>query len=182
MPQPPCRDGSFRARINCVENISRFPSFWHETTERIRARHPAFPPGGARIRRTADRRLSMVAMVDRTCLAVVLAAGEGTRMRAARPKVLHEVAGRTLLAHVLGVLREAGGISAAVVIGPAAATVAAEAERAWPGAEIFVQADRRGTAHAVLAAKAAIARGVDDLLVVFGDTPLIRPQTLARMR
>jgi bifunctional UDP-N-acetylglucosamine pyrophosphorylase/glucosamine-1-phosphate N-acetyltransferase len=121
-------------------------------------------------------------MVDRTCLAVVLAAGEGTRMRAARPKVLHQVAGRSLLAHVLGVLREAGGIRAAVVVGPAAADVAAEAERAWPGSEIFVQADRRGTAHAVLAAKAAIARGYNDVLVVFADTPLIRPQTLERMR
>src|SRR5258708_26151231 len=120
--------------------------------------------------------------VDKTCLAVVLAAGEGTRMRAARPKVLHEVAGRTLLAHVLGVLREAGGISAVVVIGPAAGAVAAEAERAWPGTEIFVQMDRRGTAHAVLAAKAAIARGPGDLLVVFVDTPLIRPHTLGRMR
>ena len=103
-------------------------------------------------------------------------------MRATRPKVLHEIAGRSLLAHVLGVVREAGDISAAVVIGPAAAAVAAEAERVWPGAEIFVQADRRGTAHAVLAAKAAIARRGDDLLVVFADTPLIRPQTLRRMR
>src|SRR5580704_12805231 len=125
-------------------------------------------------------------MVDRTrmetCLAVVLAAGEGTRMRATRPKVLHQVAGRSLLGHVLGVLREAGGIAPAVVIGPGAEAVAAEAERAWPGAEIFVQAERRGTAHAVLAAKAAIARRPDQVLVVFADTPLIRPQTLSRMR
>jgi bifunctional UDP-N-acetylglucosamine pyrophosphorylase/glucosamine-1-phosphate N-acetyltransferase len=125
----------------------------------------------------------LIAMADRTCLAVVLAAGEGTRMRAARPKVLHEIAGRTLLAHVLGVLREAGGISAAVVVGPAADAVAAEAARVCPGAEIFVQAERRGTAHAVLAAKAAIGRRrPDDVLVVFADTPLIRPQTLSRMR
>jgi bifunctional UDP-N-acetylglucosamine pyrophosphorylase / glucosamine-1-phosphate N-acetyltransferase len=121
-------------------------------------------------------------MVDRTCLAVVLAAGEGIRMRTTRPKVLHEVAGRSLLAHVLGVLREAGGISAAVVIGPAAGAVATEAERAWPGTEIFVQTERRGTAHAVLAAKLAMGRAPDDVLVVFGDTPLIRPQTLGRMR
>jgi bifunctional UDP-N-acetylglucosamine pyrophosphorylase/glucosamine-1-phosphate N-acetyltransferase len=121
-------------------------------------------------------------MVDRTCLAVVLAAGEGIRMRTTRPKVLHEVAGRSLLAHVLGVLRDAGGISAAVVIGPAAGAVATEAERAWPGTEIFVQTERRGTAHAVLAAKPAMGRAPDDVLVVFGDTPLIRPQTLGRMR
>jgi bifunctional UDP-N-acetylglucosamine pyrophosphorylase / glucosamine-1-phosphate N-acetyltransferase len=118
----------------------------------------------------------------KTCLAVVLAAGEGTRMRGTRPKVLHEVAGRSLLGHVLGVLREAGGIAPAVVVGPGAGAVAAEAERVWPGAEIFVQAERRGTAHAVLAAKAAIARGPDQVLVVFADTPLIRPQTLSRMR
>ena len=103
-------------------------------------------------------------------------------MRAARPKVLHEIAGRSLLAHVLGVLRAAPGISVAVVVGPAATPVVAEAERACPGAEIFVQADRRGTAHAVLAAKAAIARAPDDVLIVFADTPLVRPQTLARMR
>jgi bifunctional UDP-N-acetylglucosamine pyrophosphorylase/glucosamine-1-phosphate N-acetyltransferase len=113
---------------------------------------------------------------------VVLAAGEGTRMRTSRPKVLHEIAGRSLLAHVLGLLREAVDIAAAVVVGPAAGAVAAEAERAWPGAEVFVQGERRGTAHAVLAAKAAIARGPDQVLVVFADTPLIRPQTLARMR
>jgi bifunctional UDP-N-acetylglucosamine pyrophosphorylase/glucosamine-1-phosphate N-acetyltransferase len=112
----------------------------------------------------------------------VLAAGEGTRMRAMRPKVLHEIAGRSLLAHVLDVLRQAGGISAAVVVGPGAGAVAAEAERVWPGVEIFVQADRRGTADAVLAAKTAIGRRPDDLLIIFADTPLIRPQTLGRMR
>jgi bifunctional UDP-N-acetylglucosamine pyrophosphorylase/glucosamine-1-phosphate N-acetyltransferase len=121
-------------------------------------------------------------MVERTCLAIVLAAGEGTRMLARRPKVLHEIAGRSLLAHVLGALRAAGGISPAIVIGPGADAVAREAGHVWPGAETFVQSERRGTAHAVLAAKAAIARGADDLLVVFADTPLIRPQTLTRMR
>jgi bifunctional UDP-N-acetylglucosamine pyrophosphorylase / glucosamine-1-phosphate N-acetyltransferase len=121
-------------------------------------------------------------MVERTCLAVVLAAGEGTRMRSARPKVLHEVAGRSLLVHVLGAVRAAGGASVAVVIAPAAVAVADGAERVWPGADIFVQAERRGTAHAVLAAREAIARGFDDLLVIFGDTPLISPQTLIRLR
>ncbi len=103
-------------------------------------------------------------------------------MRATRPKVLHEVAGRSLLAHVLDAVRAAGSFAPAVVIGPSAGAVAAEAERASPGVEIFVQADRRGTAHAVLAAKTAIARGFDDLLVIFADTPLVRPQTLVRMR
>ena len=119
---------------------------------------------------------------ERNCLAVVLAAGEGTRMRSARPKVLHAVAGQSLLAHVLAAVRAAGGATTAVVVGPGAEPVAAEARRVLPSAEIFVQAERRGTAHAVLAARAAIARRPDDVLVIFGDTPLIRPQTLTRMR
>jgi bifunctional UDP-N-acetylglucosamine pyrophosphorylase/glucosamine-1-phosphate N-acetyltransferase len=119
---------------------------------------------------------------ERTCLAIVLAAGEGTRMRSSRPKVLHEIGGRSLLAHVLNAVREAGCAATNVVIGPGAEVVAAEAKRVLPGAEISVQAERHGTAHAVLAAKSAIARAPDDVLVIFGDTPLIRAQTLTRMR
>jgi bifunctional UDP-N-acetylglucosamine pyrophosphorylase/glucosamine-1-phosphate N-acetyltransferase len=103
-------------------------------------------------------------------------------MRSARPKVLHEIAGRSMLSHVLGAVRSAGGVSVAVVIAPAAGAVASEAERVWPGAETFVQSERRGTAHAALAAREAIARGFDDLLVIFGDTPLISPQALVRLR
>jgi bifunctional UDP-N-acetylglucosamine pyrophosphorylase / glucosamine-1-phosphate N-acetyltransferase len=118
----------------------------------------------------------------RSCLAIVLAAGEGTRMRSDRSKVLHAIAGRSLLAHVLAAVRAAGGTATAVVVAPGADTVANEATRALSGAEIFVQAERRGTAHAVLAARAALARAPDDVLVIFGDTPLIRPQTLTRMR
>ena len=119
---------------------------------------------------------------QRTCLAIVLAAGEGTRMCSARPKVLHAIAGRSLLGHVLDAVFEAGGTVTAVVVGPGAEAVAAEAKRILPDADIFVQAERRGTAHAVLAAKAAIARAPDDVLVIFGDTPLIRPETLTRIR
>ena len=121
-------------------------------------------------------------MLERTCLSVVLAAGEGTRMRSARPKVLHAIAGRSLLAHVLYALRTAGGTRVAVVIGPDHQEAGAEAIRIVPDADVVVQKERRGTAHALLTAKAAIARGADDILVVFGDTPLIRPQTLARLR
>ena len=55
---------------------------------------------------------------QRSCLAIVLAAGEGTRMRSSRPKVLHEIAGRSMLAHVLLAVEEAGGTRTAVVIGP----------------------------------------------------------------
>ncbi len=118
----------------------------------------------------------------RSCLAIVLAAGGGTRMHSARAKVLNAIAGRSMLGHVLEAVRKAGGNGVAVVVGPEGAAVAAEAERALPNVEIFVQAERLGTAHAVLAATPVIARGPDDLLVIFGDTPLVRPQTLARMR
>jgi bifunctional UDP-N-acetylglucosamine pyrophosphorylase/glucosamine-1-phosphate N-acetyltransferase len=121
-------------------------------------------------------------MQTRTWLPIVLAAGEGTRMRASRPKALHAIGGRPLVGHVLAAVREAGATEAAVVIGPGQDAVGMAAQRVLPGAGIFVQAERRGTAHAVLAAREAMERGFDDVVVVFGDTPLIRPQTLLRLR
>jgi bifunctional UDP-N-acetylglucosamine pyrophosphorylase/glucosamine-1-phosphate N-acetyltransferase len=121
-------------------------------------------------------------MTGRTSLTIVLAAGEGTRMRAAMPKVLHPVAGQSLLTHVLRAAPNGTGASLAVVIGPDHQAVADEVKRARPDAESFVQRQRFGTAHAVLAARQAIARGADDLLVVFGDTPLISTETFERMR
>jgi bifunctional UDP-N-acetylglucosamine pyrophosphorylase/glucosamine-1-phosphate N-acetyltransferase len=122
-------------------------------------------------------------MEARSCLAIVLAAGEGTRMRSARPKVLHTIAGRSLLAHVLAAVAETNVSAVAIVVGPGQQdAVAAEAERILPGASCFVQHEREGTAHAVLAAKSAIARHSDDIIVVYGDTPLIRAETLRRLR
>jgi bifunctional UDP-N-acetylglucosamine pyrophosphorylase/glucosamine-1-phosphate N-acetyltransferase len=121
-------------------------------------------------------------MEGKSCLSIVLAAGEGTRMRSTRPKVLNAVAGRSLLAHVLDAVASAGGTDAAVVVGPGHQQVAAEAKRVLPDAEIYVQQDRRGTAHAVLMAKTAIARGADDIVIIFGDTPLIRADTLRKLR
>jgi bifunctional UDP-N-acetylglucosamine pyrophosphorylase/glucosamine-1-phosphate N-acetyltransferase len=121
-------------------------------------------------------------MTPRTSLTVVLAAGEGTRMRSSTPKALHPVAGQSLLAHVLRAAPNGAGTRLAVVIGPDHAAVAEEARRIRADAETFVQRERLGTAHAVLAARAAIARGADDLLIVFGDTPLISAETFERMR
>ena len=120
-------------------------------------------------------------MTQRTCLTIVLAAGEGTRMRSSRPKVLHAMAGLPLYRHVLAAVLPLSG-KVAVVIGPNMDTLAASVNAAVPGAEVFIQHERKGTAHAVLAAKAAIVRGADDVLVVFADTPLIRTQTLERLR
>ncbi len=120
--------------------------------------------------------------IPRTSLTVVLAAGEGTRMRSLKPKVLHGIAGRSLLGHVIAAVRQAGPTVLAVVVGPDHEAVAAEARKRVPDVEIFIQADRRGTAHAVLAARPALARSPDDVLVIFGDTPFVRPQTLERLR
>ncbi|RTL96523.1 bifunctional UDP-N-acetylglucosamine diphosphorylase/glucosamine-1-phosphate N-acetyltransferase GlmU [Ancylobacter aquaticus] len=118
----------------------------------------------------------------RQLLVIVLAAGEGTRMRSTLPKVLHAVAGRPMVAHVLDAALAAGAAQIAVVIGPDHDKVAAEVRRVAPQAEVFVQAERRGTAHAVLAARAALERGYDDVVVMYGDTPLVRPDTLAALR
>jgi len=82
---------------------------------------------------------------------------------------------------VLATVREMAG-QAAVVIGPGQDKVAAAVRAALPEATIFVQAERRGTAHAVLAARTALRGGADDILVVFADTPLVRAATLARLR
>ena len=103
-------------------------------------------------------------------------------MRSSTPKVLHSIGGKTLIAHVLGAAIEAGGADIAVVVGPGRDDVAAEARRLAPGARTFEQSERLGTAHAVLAARTALAAGADDILVMFADTPLVRPQTMTALR
>lgn len=121
-------------------------------------------------------------MNDRTCLSIILAAGEGTRMKSAMPKVLHRMAGLPLVAHVVRAARAAGVDQVALVVGRSGDEVRAAALPFAPQAEIFVQAERLGTAHAVLAARSAIERGADDILVMFGDTPLVEAQALAAAR
>ena len=125
-------------------------------------------------------------MTERTCLSIVLAAGEGTRMKSSLPKVLHKVAGLPLVCHVVKAVQESGqgtGKSdVALVVGRGAETVRNAVEKFAGPVSAFEQTERLGTAHAVLAARAAIARGYDDLLIVFGDTPLIEAQSLQAAR
>lgn len=121
-------------------------------------------------------------MSDRSCLAVVLAAGEGTRMKSARVKVLHPVAGRAMVLHVLDAAAAAGVSDCAVVVGRDAEAVRETVARSAPEASFHEQAERLGTGHAVLAARDAVSRGHDDVLVLFGDAPLVLPETLARAR
>ncbi|ANY76939.1 UDP-N-acetylglucosamine diphosphorylase/glucosamine-1-phosphate N-acetyltransferase [Microvirga ossetica] len=118
----------------------------------------------------------------RSCLAIVLAAGEGTRMKSSKPKVLHQVANRSMLGHVLAALKAAGATGTAVVIGPDHEDVAKETQKALPEARIFVQRDRLGTAHAVLSAREALEQRTDDVIVAYGDTPLVLPETFAKLR
>ncbi|MBZ9745111.1 bifunctional UDP-N-acetylglucosamine diphosphorylase/glucosamine-1-phosphate N-acetyltransferase GlmU [Mesorhizobium sp. CO1-1-7] len=123
-------------------------------------------------------------MSQRSCLSVILAAGEGTRMKSALPKVLHQVAGLPMVAHVVKAAEAAGASGLALVIGHGADEMRKAAARFAPKAETFEQEKRLGTAHAVIAARAAISRGYDDVLVMFGDTPLIDADalTVARRR
>lgn len=121
-------------------------------------------------------------MTNRSSLTLVLAAGEGTRMRSSLPKVLHEVAGRSLLANVLWAAPAGKQDRLVVVVGPDHQAVAEEARKLRPRTQVFVQNERKGTAHAVLAAREAIAGSTDDLLIVFGDTPLVTAETFARLQ
>jgi bifunctional UDP-N-acetylglucosamine pyrophosphorylase/glucosamine-1-phosphate N-acetyltransferase len=118
-------------------------------------------------------------MIDRQPLIVVLAAGKGTRMNSDIPKVLHHVAGKSMLGHVLALAREFPGARVAVVVGPGMEEVSAQARRQLPGVEVFIQQRQVGTADAVLAARAALAAHGGDVIVLYADTPLIRPRALS---
>jgi bifunctional UDP-N-acetylglucosamine pyrophosphorylase / glucosamine-1-phosphate N-acetyltransferase len=101
-------------------------------------------------------------------------------MRSSLPKVLHQVAGRSMLGHVLAVVKQAGADHIVVVVGPDRPDVEQEAKAA--GAEVFVQHERLGTAHAVLAARDAIERGADDILIAYADTPLVQEHIFTSLR
>ena len=115
-------------------------------------------------------------------LAIVLAAGKGTRMKSRRAKVLHEIGGRSMLAHVLAAVGGGGSARAAVVVADGAQDVADVARASVEGAQVFVQHEQRGTADAVLSARAAIGAHEGPVFVLFGDTPLVRPETISAMR
>src|ERR1700755_689370 len=105
--------------------------------------------------------------------AIVLAAGEGTRMNSARPKVLHELAGRPMIRHVIEAVRPLDPAATVVVLAPGMDAVA----QAVAPAVTAVQHPPRGTGDAVKCARAALAPAVAadasirDVLVLFGDTP-----------
>ncbi len=109
--------------------------------------------------------------------AVILGAGKGVRMNSRLPKVLHPIGNRPMVHYPLNAALAAGAGTCVVVVGPDMADVA-EAVAPVPTA---VQAEPRGTADAVKPARSAIGRDADTVLILFGDTPLIFPQTLEAM-
>jgi bifunctional UDP-N-acetylglucosamine pyrophosphorylase/glucosamine-1-phosphate N-acetyltransferase len=111
--------------------------------------------------------------------ALILAAGQGTRMKSGRAKVLHELAGQPMLHHPLAAVAELGAERVVVVVG----RDADEVQATFAGrARFVVQEPQRGTGHAVLEARSALADFTGDVLILYGDTPLLRPETLRDMR
>jgi bifunctional UDP-N-acetylglucosamine pyrophosphorylase/glucosamine-1-phosphate N-acetyltransferase len=110
---------------------------------------------------------------------VIMAAGKGTRLKSQRPKVLHEIGGKPLLAHVIAAAsRIVAPGDIYVVIGHQAEKVRKAME--LTGVRFVEQAEQLGTGHAIQCAREAIA-GYDSILVLSGDVPLIRPETIDRL-
>ncbi len=112
-----------------------------------------------------------------TTTALVLAAGEGTRMRSDLPKVAHEILGVPLVRYVVDAARRAGCERIVVVTGHGAETV----EALLFGETCVRQDEQRGTGHAVICAAPALAEVTGSLVVLSGDSPLVRPETIERL-
>jgi bifunctional UDP-N-acetylglucosamine pyrophosphorylase/glucosamine-1-phosphate N-acetyltransferase len=110
---------------------------------------------------------------------VILAAGRGTRMKSGRAKVLHEVAGRPMLAYPLEAAQALSPQRLVVVVGQGEELVR---ERFEDRAVFVAQEEPRGTGHAVLAAREVLQGFAGDVMILCGDTPLLREGTLRRMR
>ena len=117
-------------------------------------------------------------------VAVVLAAGKGTRMGSDLPKVLHPLLGEPLVVHAIRAAQAAGAARVVVVVGHGAAQVQAAlagGSPVHPPLTFAVQAEQRGTGHAVLCALPALAEHVGDVLILSGDVPRLRAATLERL-
>jgi len=110
---------------------------------------------------------------------VIMAAGKGTRLKSRRPKVLHEIGGKPLLAHVIATAAKVvAATDVFVVVGHEADRV--KAAVAESGVNFVLQAEQLGTGHAIQCAQKEIAR-YTDIIVLSGDAPLIRPETIEKM-
>ena len=111
-------------------------------------------------------------------VAVILAAGKGTRMKSALPKVLHAVGGQSMLRHVMTAAEQAGAKRTIVVVGFGGDQVQAEIGAA---AEYVLQAEQLGTGHAMMQAQPALAGYTGTVLLLCGDTPLLTGNTLQKL-
>lgn len=121
-------------------------------------------------------------MTTRSFLSIVLAAGLGTRMRSDLPKVMHSIGNLPMIGHVLNALTAAESDRIAVVIGPDMESLRAQVQSTVSSATTHIQTDRLGTGHAALAASSQMARPCDDVLVLFGDTPLVTVDAIGTVR
>lgn len=112
---------------------------------------------------------------------VVLAAGEGKRMKSALPKVLHPLLGRTLLGHVLAAAAPLGADRTVVVVGHGADQVREHLAEVAPAALAVLQQRQLGTGHAVRIALDAVSEATGTVVVINGDVPLLRPETVAAL-
>jgi bifunctional UDP-N-acetylglucosamine pyrophosphorylase / glucosamine-1-phosphate N-acetyltransferase len=112
--------------------------------------------------------------------AVILAAGQGTRMKSSRPKVLHEILGRPMIAYLLDTLQEAGVEDIVVVVGHQAEAVQ-DALKDY-GVRFVIQQPQLGTGHAVQVAMGAVPAGAATVMVLCGDAPLISGESIAALR
>jgi len=123
--------------------------------------------------------------MEKSCLAVVLAAGVGSRMKSSLPKVLHQIGSAPLIYHVLQAVMAAGADKIAVVAAnnKEGDKVGEIVQTITPTAEIYRQTEPLGTAHAALAARLALEQAAkSDVLIVFGDTPLLEKSSLLQAR
>jgi len=111
-------------------------------------------------------------------LSIILAAGEGTRMRSAMPKVLHPVGGLPMVSHAVRVAQAAGSTRIAIVVGPGHDDVRTAVGAIAPGAAVFVQNERLGTGHAVKQAREAFEAAAGNVIVLYADTPLVVADTV----
>jgi bifunctional UDP-N-acetylglucosamine pyrophosphorylase/glucosamine-1-phosphate N-acetyltransferase len=109
-------------------------------------------------------------------VSIVLAAGKSTRMKSALPKVLHEVCGRPMIEYVLDAAREAGVSRHIVIVGHAAEKVK-QALAANTDVEFALQAEQKGTGHAVMMCRDNLKTHTGPVLVLTGDAPLMRPES-----
>src|SRR5688572_14824025 len=110
---------------------------------------------------------------------IVLAAGQGTRMKSSLHKVLHPIAGRPMLLHLLDAVSALAPAKQVVVVGAGREQV--EKAVAGQGIAIAVQAEQLGTGHAVAQAQEALAGFSGDVLILYGDVPLVRAETMRAM-